>query len=467
MNEASAVKKLLETTDTFASGLLFDPQGNTPLHAAVFNHSYDAAATLLAAGVSPEVKNSRNWTPLDEAIALKDHAMVKLLLQQLRLQVKQERKSRKTRLVKILQEIPDFSLQLQWQLGSPLFGLLLKRYAPSDTYVLYKKGLKLRLEGTLRGRDPTSKSLLPKWKRGAFSLFVDASTTPTQMVLVDHTDRTQVDLYAERKAVVQDIDQDVRDLFELGAIKVKVKARTIQFSPKKSWLSGHPLTEKIEGRPTEVFECVGRLVAVVSQKAPVVLEKTRTTFEDYLSMRMPEIESFEVPWDPLKGPPSSVTDELLKNSSSSVEDVEVGVELQRKAEESENEKVESSGGGKPETAREVTGCVWMATNFPLSLRQLLPLLEAVGAANKHIAAAAGFIAQKNSGSMFPVKFKVPLMWTVYIQMKFINYKELEGAAVSDPGFFEVPPGLKRVALQGEQDAAKEEPQNEKFYEAEE
>lgn len=31
-------------------------------------------------------------------------------------------------------------MQLAWQLGSPLFGLLLKHYAPSDIYRIWKVG---------------------------------------------------------------------------------------------------------------------------------------------------------------------------------------------------------------------------------------------------------------------------------------------------------------------------------------
>lgn len=30
--------------------------------------------------------------------------------------------------------------QLRWELGSPLFGLLLRRYAPDDTYTIWKVG---------------------------------------------------------------------------------------------------------------------------------------------------------------------------------------------------------------------------------------------------------------------------------------------------------------------------------------
>lgn len=50
------------------------------------------------------------------------------------------------------QHLPDFEMQLAWQLGSPLFGLLLKHYAPSDTYHIWKVGgglRQLRLKQTL------------------------------------------------------------------------------------------------------------------------------------------------------------------------------------------------------------------------------------------------------------------------------------------------------------------------------
>lgn len=142
--------------------------------------------------------------------------------------------------------------QLRWELGSPLFGLLLRHYAPDDTYTVHKVraacpaarkehrqtdgagpgggrgggpapctlGLRehpcswptptppapalplalsplrhvdqvgnlLRVDGTLMGPDDRSRSFIPRWKRGHFSLLVDAGawhrggggTSPTQ-----------------------------------------------------------------------------------------------------------------------------------------------------------------------------------------------------------------------------------------------------------------------------------------------
>lgn len=134
---------------------------------------------------------------------------------------------------------PTRHLQLAWQLGSPLFGLLLKHYAPSDTYKIWKVrrhqsrrgcaelidclrgmtvtadpgrhppavpvgsatgtclvqlctalgvhmhryinasctapqvGNRLRVDGTLMGVEEKKRTLIPRWKRGHFSLLVN------------------------------------------------------------------------------------------------------------------------------------------------------------------------------------------------------------------------------------------------------------------------------------------------------
>ena len=435
-------------------------------------HSHEAAEVLLDAGVSPEkTRSSRKWTPLDDAIALKDHKMIRMLLERHRMELKQERKARKPRLVAVMHELPNFSMALRWELGSPLFGLLLKRYAPDDTYLMWKSGLRLRIDGTLRGLDPKSTALLPHWKRGPFSLLVDASTTPVAATLVDHTEGTWVDLYAERKAVVRDIEQDVKDLIEAGAGRVRLKGSEIDFAPKMSILR-RPVTEKVEGCNAQVFECSGRLVAQVLQRAPLILPP-ECSFNEYLQLYLPEDASEEVPWDPLKGPPPSVANTFA------AEDAEAAGELRQAAAQVRDAQVARAAelhsmhsmahAEKIYQAREVRGQCWMARDFPMSLRQLLPLLEAVGGANKHIAAAAGFISQYQDQSLFPIKIKVPLVWTVYLLLRFKKFRELKAGtgepALEQPDFFEVPRGYKRVSLM--EQAGTELAVEDTFYDAHE
>lgn len=432
-----------------------DPRGNTPLHCAVIGKSYQAISALLDAGASPDALNDEKWTPLDEAIALKDHKSTKLLLTAHRLEVKRERKAMKARLQPRLREMPDFRMQLRWELGSPLFGILLRRYAPDDTYTIYKMGLKLRVDGTLRGIEH-SHSLFPKWKRGPFSLLVDASTTPVSAVVLDRTDNTYVDLYAERKAAVKDLDQDVQDLLDAGAGRVRLKSSEMDFSPVMGWLGG-ATTATIDGYKTEVFEATGRLIAVVIKKNPWILDsktgidsESKPTYDDYIKQTPPKDEREEVPWDPVAGPPPSIAEtfELETDSQNSQNLDEAEAEL--RAAKTRRQHVE---------AREVNGKCWMAQHYPMTLAQLLPLLEAMGGANKHLGAVAGFIGQYKDHSMFPLRIRVPLMWTVYLMMRFRHYTALH-AHERDPSFFAIPPGFKMVSLT-------DSVSDETFYEASE
>ena len=61
---------------------------------------------------------------------------------------------------------------------------------------------------------------------------------------------------------------------------------------------------------------------------------------------------------------------------------------------------------KPKVARRMTGKCWMAEDFPMSLTQLLPVLEVIGNANKHIARVAKFLHKYGDMSLFPVKLQV-------------------------------------------------------------
>eukprot|EP00959_Pyramimonas_sp_CCMP1952_P178203 3725238-Pyramimonas_sp.AAC.1 len=59
-----------------------------------------------------------------------------------------------------------------------LFAPLLKKFAPSDTYTVWKRDMRLRVDGTLVGlSEEEAKATTWKfWKRGHFSLLVLADT---------------------------------------------------------------------------------------------------------------------------------------------------------------------------------------------------------------------------------------------------------------------------------------------------
>lgn len=66
-------------------------------------------------------------------------------------------------------------------------------------------------------------------------------------------------------------------------------------------------------------------------------------------------------------------------------------------------KAAAKQGGRKLSAR-----CWMAEDFPMSLQQLLPILDIVGHANKHVARAAKFLQKYGEMELFPVKLQVQL-----------------------------------------------------------
>lgn len=52
----------------------------------------------------------------------------------------------------------------------------------------------------------------------------------------------------------------------------------------------------------------------------------------------------------------------------------------------------------------------MAEDFPMSLRQLIPLLDVVGHANKHLGRISKFMRKYGDMNMFPVRVQVNLFW---------------------------------------------------------
>ena len=62
----------------------------------------------------------------------------------------------------------------------------------------------------------------------------------------------------------------------------------------------------------------------------------------------------------------------------------------------------------------------LADEFPMSVDDLLPILDVMSHANKHLNKATRLIQywRKDHGASFPVKVLVPIAMTVYVVMRF-------------------------------------------------
>jgi hypothetical protein len=118
-----------------------------------------------------------------------------------------------------IRQLPDFRLRIRWRFGgAALIGWAVRKYAPADTYEVYKRGERLRVDGallglyttytlllqplalaappptlpgTLLGLDVNEKSLLPHWRRGGLTLLLapPAPGEPPTLFVINHESR--------------------------------------------------------------------------------------------------------------------------------------------------------------------------------------------------------------------------------------------------------------------------------------
>ncbi|DBA81584.1 TPA: hypothetical protein ACH3X1_007353 [Trebouxia sp. C0004] len=415
------------------------------LHVAILMRNQAAVQALLESGFSSMCRNSRRWTALDEAISTRHHGITKLLYVHAYAYKKQRMKEKKTQLLTTCNELPNYSVKVTWQLGSSVFGLLLRKYAPSDTYQVWKHDTRMRVDGTLMGMDEDVKKMIPQWRRGHFSMLFDASTQPANVFICDHQKKLFASMAKKKK--VRDMDAEVDMAIQDGAGKTKMETQDFRLKAQKT-MFGYDSTEKVEGWVCRIFEANGRMTAMEHLKAPFVIP-AGATFQDYVGLRLPEDEISEIPLSlkAMQGGSSSKKDKGKGNAVSDEEQAEAAA-----LEELKDVKVSARSSTKPgeevkKKGRKISAKCWMATKFPMSLRQLLPVMDVIGHANKHLARVSKFLNKYGDMDLFPVKFQVPLMMTVYLM---VSFKDFVKPAVNDPAntldFYNVPADYTEAKL---------------------
>jgi len=313
-------------------------------------------------------------------------------------------------LLRELARLPDFTATLAWELRSVLLAPLLRRFAPSDSYALTKRGASLRVDGSLKGlsdslpgagapsgaeeegeAETAAEGLLPRWERGSFSLLIHPQHgQPTRLWYVDHDKREVVDAAAgaEPRSAHQ-LAQDVDEMLggggaaQQGGRKSKLKLQTFDFAPLKNW-RGLPRREPAEGWP----DCL-----VYSAKGKVASEEKKCGDRSQLVAA--------ASFDAYQARARRESGSAAAAAAAAAGEGAAAAATEADAVESEDEAAEAEAGAEAEAARagrgvqpaasapkrgkahRFRGTVWLAQGHPLSVRSLFPLFDVCAAANKH------------------------------------------------------------------------------------
>ena len=383
--------------------------------------------------------------------------------------------------------MPDFNVKIKWEFGSALFGPMVRWYAPSDVYDVTKKGTRLRVDGTLRGAEEPPEDgkapIFPKWKRGDFSLLFDGdgdgdggggggggdATTAGRLFFVDHVKREAIDATDEdedeatSEEYLKRVDELAARMIREGAVKHEARADDVKFRPAKSLFSrGGIKRDTVDGWKTQVWECVGKIQKKVVHRGGSF--KTDGSFEQYLASAREGTAVAETEFDEYyddggdddgDGGEPFDEDAALRAWNDAVREAEEGgagppvIRAEEEEEEEEEEeppppplrkKPAAAAKAKPTPPptdarsrdledtkpRKVSAKCWLAESFPVTIADVLPILDVVSVVNKPLKKAREmatvFAAEKEH--LFPVKMLAPVMMSVYAVIKFKAFTTL-------------------------------------------
>ncbi|XP_050535710.1 ankyrin repeat domain-containing protein 13D isoform X2 [Daktulosphaira vitifoliae] len=392
-----------------------DPRGRTPLMLAITLGDIIAIQILINQGANVNTKNEEGWTALQEAIATGDSDIVQLVMEHRDYQRHSSRASGISKLLKLLEESPDFYVEMKWEFIS--WVPLVSRMCPSDTYKIFKQGSKVRIDTTLLGIDQGN------WERGNLSYIFLGQNQSATFLEVDHeshrvyVEEIQMFPLEQGLEVMRPSDDTVSSRLSTPIVSFDIDTKKISFERNKSGIWGwrQDKVEVINGYNCKVFNASN--VEFVT--------KSRTE-------HMAEVDKIKL--SNSKNPIQSI----LGTSEEKCPDKS---EFQVTMDEYFNEFLDIKGKylRRPiEQTTKVTKIkanLWLCEDYPLSLKeQIMPIVDLMAITSSHFAKLKDFI-EMQLPSGFPVKIEIPLYHISNAQITFGNLyaadKSVEGIQILD------------------------------------
>jgi ankyrin repeat domain-containing protein 13 len=354
-----------------------DACGNSALHLAVFLNDVPMCRLLVESGAKCNLRNSRRWSLVSLSRSVGSVELVRLMTRQGSIEVASDYARRVKELLPLLRELPDFALTIDWNFSSwiPLTG----RFCPSDKCLLVKQGSSIRLDFTLTGFENLS------WQRGNMSAIVQGigASNEGRLSIVDWDAKT------ERRPIEAILSpqfpllawRDVQVFMKQKVGVVDSLVDQVSFKPRTGWFSSVHAEEEVGGHHCKLYDMTDFKVAWRSRPAAPFTPSAEG--ETNTSERRGQL-----PADYFSAAPADERCELLFPGES--------VSTKNKT---------------------LSGTVWMCDDFPLSLKQLLPLFELLAPTNQHFEKLQTFLNQALPPG-FPIKLEMPVVPTVSASVTF-------------------------------------------------
>ena len=217
-----------------------DAMGNTALMLAVRLRRLDAVLILCDLFADPKHRPLPHFqNAIDLAVKAQSKPILKILLAACQKNKQHYLDENRERLFSLLEQLPDFKLDMKFSCGSAVIPFL-KKFTPSDTYKLFKRGSSVRLDMTLTGFRRM------RCIRGDCSVIFKGRGTDNEgeLVMVDHQNKSSLSILSD--VVTPRVDEEMERLSKSVKFEKDYKAEKLQLEVAHDW-KGEPIREKVDG----------------------------------------------------------------------------------------------------------------------------------------------------------------------------------------------------------------------------
>jgi hypothetical protein len=367
---------------------------------------------LLAHGAPVKAKNTKGWSCLAEALSYGDRPTIVSLFRKSKTQMREQMSSRRPHLVKALERIQDFEMELKWDFHS--WVPLVSRILPSDICKIYKKGSSIRMDTTLLDFNDM------KWERGDISFVFNGQHIHHKIVTGNNNHSSPLVIMDNKLKVFQimthqdtelEFEDEVDLLMSNDIIMAQMSTKDVNFGRSQSgWIFREDRREKIGAFSADVYSVQG--ICLISQK-----RREHLTEEDLARNKEALVESFT---KPSSSKYDLTTEEEYKRRDS--------LAPPPKTKLSWDEYINCDPGRYPHLGRPMQlkstnkgfkATMAMSEEFPMTVEMLLNILEVV-TPFKHLKKLREFITMKLPPG-FPVKIEIPILPTITAKVTFQKF----------------------------------------------
>lgn len=415
LGDVRRVSALLRTHDVAQK----DVHGNTPLHLAVMLGQKECVQLLLAHNAPVKVKNSQGWNCLAEAVSYGDRQTILSLLRKLKQQSREAMDFRRPDLVRILELMGDFYMELKWDFQSWI--PLVSRILPSDICKIHKKGSNIRLDTTLVDFNDM------KWERGDITFLFTGNDKPSKsLTVLDNNLKVYQNVRYEIHCVTKtdtetEIEDEVDILMSSDIVAGQISTKTVTFQRAQSgWLMREDKTEMVGKFRADFYSINGLTFESRKRREHLTeedLHKNRAIIESFTRGNATVLENAEPQRRKSLPPPPQrvVTFEDYISATPG------------------NPPILGRTPVSKTTTKVFKATLAMSQHFPLTVNSLLNVLEVI-APFKHFNKLREFVQMKLPPG-FPVKIDIPILPTVTARITFQDFEFRDNI---DDALFEIP-----------------------------